>query len=986
MPLRIALFLLFTVSGFSGLIYESIWSHYLKLLLGHAAYAQTLVLAIYMGGMSLGAWLAARYSERIKNPLLFYAGAELIIGLFAFGFHSVFVGSTDFLYQSLLPAVDSAFLITTIKWGLATSLIVVQAILLGTTFPFMSTAVIRTDQSKSGHSLGMLYFTNSGGAAIGVLVSGLYLIPNSGLPSTIATAGLINCALAVIVFAIAMMVALPEIKADTQSERKPITRFGIIIMLAAGLTGFASFLYEIGWIRMLSLVLGSTTQSFEIMLAAFIAGLAFGGLWIRNRIDQLKDPVRFIGIVQILMAICALATVPLYESTFDLMQIVLNSLTTTDNAYRLYLIISMSICLLVMLPATFFAGMTLPLLSNILLKHDNSERAIGHIYASNTIGAIVGIMVAIHILMPLLGVKWLIGIGALVDLGLGIYLIQYSLRSKAKFYVLSAGASAILLSVVLVTFISYSKEKMASGVYRTGITSLTKNSTFPFYKDGKTASISLQAIPDGSASIRTNGKPDALLMLDPNKPVSSDESTMILAGLIPLAIHPNAKQIANIGFGSGLTAHALLGASSIERVDTVEIEKAMVEAARHFGAATERVYTDPRSHIHLDDAKTFFSTNKKKYDIIVSEPSNPWVSGVASLFTAEFYKHIQLYLKEDGLFVQWLQLYETNIGIMSSVFKSLGQEFENYAVYHANDSDILIIATKKRNLYNLNPWIFKAPKLAAILKRIHIHNIDDLELRYFANKSTLQPFFNKSLERGNSDYFPVIGYKAPKALFQRTNANSISEIATKAPLPVLEILQQQTVKDIRNFDAYYAKSNLAASVHKTVAFLNGTAEQAPEYKANYALSFIQLKYFIRNCRSAVPDHTFEQNLILFAGTTLRFLSKETTLNMLALFDNCGEKIPAGAKRWLQLFRAVAERNGDDMLATADDIMNTQRNPLSKEQLAYLEASIIVAALLNNSKIYASHVLKKLPKAFIARKNMPLYATLLRIHYLKIHAN
>src|SRR5262245_49212081 len=271
------LFAVFTLSGFAGLIYESIWSHYLKLFLGHAGYAQTLVLAIFMGGMAIGAWLAGRYSHNWRNLLASYAATEAVIGMGALVFHEVFVAVTEAAFDHILPALGSPFSAAAAKWTLAAALILPQSILLGMTFPLMSGGVIRRYPGTPGASLAMLYFCNSLGAALGVLASGFFLIGRIGLPGTIATAGLINILVALIVWLLIKGRA-EAVAVSAGAQRQPdLSRFALAMLAAAFVTGTASFLYEMAWIRGLSMVLGSSTHSFELMLSAFILGLAFGG-------------------------------------------------------------------------------------------------------------------------------------------------------------------------------------------------------------------------------------------------------------------------------------------------------------------------------------------------------------------------------------------------------------------------------------------------------------------------------------------------------------------------------------------------------------------------------------------------------------------------------------------------------------------------------------------------------------------------------------
>src|SRR6185369_4585234 len=209
---------------------------------------------------------------------------------------------------------------------------------------------------------------------------------------------------------------------------------------------------------------------------------------------------------------------------------------------------------------------------------------------------------------------------------------------------------------VVIAGVQLDPRRLGSGVYRYRTAELDPKTNMLFYRDGKTASISVTS-RGSQLAITTNGKPDASIEMDDARPSTSDEITMVMAATLPLAYKPDARRIANIGLGSGLTTHTLLGDPSVERVDTVEIEAGMATGARAFGNRVTRTFSDPRSVIHLEDAKTFFSQQKQAYDVIVAEPSNPWVSGVSSLFSEEFYRTIGSYLMEDGVLVPSLQLY-----------------------------------------------------------------------------------------------------------------------------------------------------------------------------------------------------------------------------------------------------------------------------------------------------------------------------------------
>src|SRR3989454_2937391 len=500
---RGALYVLFTASGFAGLIYESIWTQYLKLFLGHAAYAQSLVLAVFMGGMAAGAAWCGRRSSRMANPLMAYAAVEALVGLAALAFHAVFVALTDWSYERVLPALGNEWLALGAKLGVSCLLILPQSVLLGATFPLMSAGLVRAQPRAAGEALAMLYFTNSLGAAAGVLVSGFVLIAAVGLPGTLRVAGAMNLVIAVVVALLARPVRFPPVAPASRAEG------GVQLMLAvAFFTGLASFIYEISWIRMLSLVLGASTHSFELMLAAFICGLALGGLAVRHRIDAVAEPMRLLAGVQIAMGLAALATLPVYDATFSLMEALMQGLARSDAGYRLFNVAGALIAALVMLPATFCAGMTLPLLTAALLRRGRGEAAIGQTYAANTLGAIAGVVLAVHLGLPVLGLKGALIAGALIDVVLGLILLRF-LGVRFAF----AAASCALLFAAVALGVELDANKMTAGVFRHGDLASTRDATVLFTKDGKTATVHLVKYPEAT-SLRTNGKSDGSINMD----------------------------------------------------------------------------------------------------------------------------------------------------------------------------------------------------------------------------------------------------------------------------------------------------------------------------------------------------------------------------------------------------------------------------------------------------------------------------------------
>lgn len=793
-----ALLLLFVLSGIAGLIYQSIWSHYLGLTLGHAAYAQTLVLGIFMGGMALGAWLASRYTMRFRHLVLAYAVVELAIGVLGLVFHGLFVGYTDFSQSVLLPRLSSTTLAHAWQWASAALLITPQCVLLGATFPLLSAGLLRTRLEADGQILGGLYFTNSIGAAAGALLTTFVLLPAVGMPGSVMTAGLLNILVALLAWAIwktlpeanaPAPVAVADARGATPADDE-LKRLGRVLLLASAITGASSFVYEIGWVRMLNQALGTTIHSFELMLAAFIFGLACGGLWIRRRGAAIVDAVQYAGYAQILMGIAALLSLVAFAQSFRWVGWLMQALARTDGGYVLFSAGSALVCLLVMFPAAFFAGMTLPLFTLALLRRGDGERAIGRIYAANTLGAIVGVLLMVHVLTPLLGVRLSVTLAALVDAALGLYLIR-CVSPGRRTVGLAVGAFATLAALAVgMTGSRLDPQLQTSGVFRTGVAASHANIRVPFLKDGKTSTISIAT--DGKVSvIATNGKPDASLALDPAKPATPDEITMIMAGALPYLHHPDPKRIAVIGWGSGLTTHTLTGHPAVELIETIEIESAMVDGARLFGARVARAYDDPRSQLRVEDARTYFATGNRRYDAVVSEPSNPWVSGVASLFTEEFYRFIHRHLEDDGVLVQWVQAYELNDKLLGTMMAALLEVYPNTELYVTNATDLVLVAHKGASAPP-NWQALQAEPLRSEMARVGLAGPGDFQLRRVAGPAVLAAHLRGLESRPYSDFYPVVSLQAPRSRFKQEGADAILSLVDSG-LPVLDILEDRQV-------------------------------------------------------------------------------------------------------------------------------------------------------------------------------------------------
>ncbi len=786
------LYLLFILSGAAGLIYESIWTRYLGLFVGHDAYAQIIVLVIFLGGMSAGAMVVSRYSERLREPLQGYAYIEFAVGCIGLVFHELFQWTTGLAYGTLYPALAGSSLLTVFKWGLAGALILPQSVLLGATFPLMSAGVLRLRREREGRNLSMLYFANSLGAAVGVLLAGFYLVGLAGLPGTLLIAAILNLGVGLVTYGVvvrARRTGAGQAAADTAASAgsragpsvrlEPDTLRRLLLFTSFG-TAVASFIYEVDWIRMLSLVVGSATHAFELMLSAFILGLALGAYWIGSRIDRLRNPLRTLGVIQWTMGLMALATLPVYVASFQWTASLLATFARNDLGYVGFTIARYAICLLVMLPATFCAGMTLPLITRTLIRAGQGERAIGGVYAWNTLGSIVGVALGGLVLLPLIGVKVMLVVGATIDMAIGVLLVLSGERratSRGLGYALGFGAAAAAL---LVAFrVQLGQQLLASGVYRHGVLTQANEWEMLFYRDGRTATVaSFRVRSTGHIALSTNGKPDASLnqrwfrgcdSVGVRAPLTSDAATQALTPLITLAHIPTARNAAIIGYGSGMTSHVLLGSESLREVVTIEIEPEMVEGARNFYPANRRVYDDPRSRLVIDDAKSYFASEHRRFDIILSEPSNPWVSGVSGLFTTEFYARLREYLTEDGVLGQWIHTYELDDGLVLSVLAAIHQNFRSYQVFVVAGGDLLVVASKRAQLPAPDWAVFQATGAREDLCRFHPLTpaaIEDLRL---VSRWELDPIL-AGTQQANSDFYPVLDLGAERRRYIRSAA------------------------------------------------------------------------------------------------------------------------------------------------------------------------------------------------------------------------
>jgi spermidine synthase len=723
-----------TLSGAAGVIYEAMWSRYLGHIVGHTAYSQIVVLTVFLAGLAIGTAIAAKISERIRRPLIIYAALELALCIAGLSFTYVYTGASDWLFTSVFSSDAPLWAHHLTKWLTCAALILPQSILLGATYPLVVQWI--AGQGTERKAVSMTYAANSIGGAVGVLLGGFYFVPRWGLPGTMIATATLNLLAAAVALTGAALVPRGSEAASTNENRNPLPptslQYWMILVVAFG-TAATSFIYEVAWVRMISLLLGSSTHAFELMLSAFVLGIGIGGI-VAGRLDQRMSPVERLGRIQVYMAVSVLIAAVVYGLSFAFVAYLPVLLAFDPDNYALYSVIRYALCLLLMLPVSICVGATFPLVVEIAGRLRRRSGTVGRMYAINTLGCIVGVTLAGLVGLPLLGIRILLLAGAAIDAALGVWLLRNSgTRSAGRLGLtnllsrvipgrgaVSAGHTpAIPLlyglcgAVLLFNPHVWTHGKVTSGLFRATTAELhgkgSGNSTaldegearLLFYADGRTATISV-AGDTAKRWLATNGKTDASLRdlwLDSSgkvvAPLRRDELTQVLLPLFGFMYQPRARRAAIVGFGSGISSHVALSLPSLQTFESIEIEPGVMRGAKYFLPANARAFTDPRSKIVIADAREYLTRARDKYEVIISEPSNPWVSGVSTLFTVEFYQKASAHLTADGVFTQWIHTYDLTDEMLLHVMSALQSVFPIMDVYRV-EADMIIVARKSQ--------------------------------------------------------------------------------------------------------------------------------------------------------------------------------------------------------------------------------------------------------------------------------------------------
>ncbi len=825
--LRFVLMTMFFVSGATALVYEIIWEKYMALFLGAGAYSQAIVLSTFMLGLGIGSHIFGKLAERIPNLLLLYAALELGIGFFALVFPGL-MQLGEFSYVHIIDNETPFTIVLIAKFCISFAIMAGPATLIGGTMPVLSKIMIRS-KAGSGRTLSQLYCINCLGATFGCIISGFFLVAVCGLKLSMFLAAAINILIALIAYAIRhhvlteeeVPVEPPAPMLATDREVRPDSAFAFLLA-AAFLSGLAAMLYEVVWIRILSNVLGSSTYSFSLMLAVFILGIAVGSIIVSAFIDRIRDALLTVVVLEVILILSVGLSLPLINVLPYIFTVCSQSLVHTDTTFYVFSLLKAVICAAVLFPVSLFSGMILPVLGNAALTNvKNVGERIGTLFACNTFGTILAALLTGLVIMPAIGIMNTIFLGLGINLVIVLALLPVVTRTPAFRIGIAAAAFSVVAGIYL-TSPQFDQKLFLMSVFRHSYSQ--DYTTYQAFADDARSDYRIVTAKQGvTASIvvteqesvenRTlyiNGKADA------STSINGDLITQSLLGVLPLLIKPGSQRVLVVGLGTGTTAHVTTLPASVDVVDVVEISREVVETLPYFESVNGDLLNDPKVNMHVEDAKTYLNLNREKYDLIINEPSNPWISGIGNLFSREYYEQVVDSLNPGGTFVQWLQVYETSDEILLSVLYTLKQVFPHLDAWYSGQNDLMITAYKDAPLaidFERSRQAFA--ELKNDLSKIRINSFEEIILRHVADTGVITEVLEKYGAFENSDTFPFIEFEAPKQLFVQKTPELPLEIDQRlkprkhSRFPFFDAIDGKTPDDFfRYFKHFHIKTPL----------------------------------------------------------------------------------------------------------------------------------------------------------------------------------
>jgi spermidine synthase len=735
------LVLLFIGSGCAALIYEIVWFQLLSLIIGSSAVSLGVLLGTFMGGMCLGSLFFSRFVSRRQHPLRVYAMLELAVGAFgllvlwllpyAGGLYFALAlhGTTDLLVRGLFCALC----------------LLPPTLVMGATLPAIARWVETTPEGVAW--LGFFYGGNIAGAVLGCVLAGFYLLRVHDMSFATYTAVAVDVAVALASLALARSTAY---RAAEEHEDAP--RPGVLLIapgawpvyVTTALSGATALAAEAVWTRLLSLLLGATTYTFSLILAAFLVGLGIGSSAGSALSRNLKDPRVALGICQLLLT--ASIAWAAYSMTRQLPYWPVSPGLAISASYTFQ--IDLVRCLWAVLPAACLWGASFPLaLAAVGRGAEDPARLVGSVYAANTIGGIVGALLGSLLIIAWLGTqasqRILIAVAALS--AIVVLLPSVSAAARRVSFSRRGVVWSVGTAIAAVLFIRSVPPvpPLLVGYGRWFATRLDNANDFIYVGEGMTASVAVSQLSNGVLNYHNAGKVQA----------SSEPQDMRLQrmlGHLTTLLPPHPGSVLVIGCGAGVTAGAVSIDPALGSETIAEIEPLVPKVvSKYFGAHNFNVVTNPKVHIEIDDARHYILTTKQKFDAVTSDPLDPWVKGAATLYTKEFFDVVKEHLNPGGVVTLFVQLYESSPEAVKSEIATFFQAFPNGVVFGNTNNgggyDLVLVGqngTMRIDVDAIDQRL-ASPQYAQVaqsLREIGFNSATDLFSTFAGNEPMLRPW------------------------------------------------------------------------------------------------------------------------------------------------------------------------------------------------------------------------------------------------------
>src|SRR5882672_2227179 len=706
--------LLFFLSGATGLIYELLWVRVLYQSFGSTIQSVTTVVAAYMGGLGLGAWLFGRWADRSPRPAVLYGWLEIAIGIFGI-LSPLVLGLAHWVYLGTAGALAlGGGASVALRFGLAALVLLIPSSLLGGTLPVLTRALMGEDRGLLKPSLGRLYGLNTLGAMLGTALAGFFLIELVGVRASLWMTAAVNLAIGVAAIVLGRDQVLSDpgrkpgedqVQTTAPAPRDPLTTLALVLL---GLTAFASLLNEIAWTRVLIMIVGGSTYAFTLILLVFLLGIGLGSIIVARPSAPRVDTAATAALAQGITGIGA-ALLFVFFGFLPSYIIAVFQIADLSAASRL-LLMGVAVGAVVLIPAIGM-GMTFPLLADLTARSPKARGAdVGVAYALNTIGSILGAVLTGFVLVVALGTQVTLRVGLIVNGIAALALAGLAARGIAeasvedrriRVRVLTAGGLGTLTILAAAAAPGWSTRLIDLGptIYARQPMDRAARQRFLAhpgvrqlsFREGPNATVSVLEGESGR-SLRVSGKVDGS--------DRGDMDTQVMLGLAPAVARVGATSALVIGYGTGVTAHVLAAVPGVARVKVVELEPSVIQMDSFFVGVNGSVLARPAVRVVIDDARSAFQLDRERYDVIVSEPSNPWVAGVATLYTPEFFRIARDRLSDDGVFCQWIQLYQLPLPIVAGIVRNLRAVFPHVHVWFGGSADLVVLASPRPIRYD----------------------------------------------------------------------------------------------------------------------------------------------------------------------------------------------------------------------------------------------------------------------------------------------